>query len=186
MLPCFDLQCKNSFAGVLSVQAVFICYVSMTTPQRVHAIDRTKTSIIPSLSLLPSLTLCPCRLLPVAELSTDICCLSLSPDLWPNVADKEVSVGTSRVRSGLSPGILVPGSSVGPPSLPVALHMCFLLFFRAGALRWPTAPEQGPFPEALFGLASGNDLHLGVCDRIPSDPHSHSVCTVSEGESCEH
>lgn len=117
----------------------------MTMPQRAHAIDRTKTFIIPSLSRLPSLTLCPYRLLPVAELSTDICCLSLCPDLWPNVADKEVSVGTSRVRSGLSPGILVLGCSVGLLSLPVALHMCFLLFFRAGALRRPTAPQQELF-----------------------------------------
>ncbi|XP_045927344.1 exportin-1-like [Micropterus dolomieu] len=36
-------------------------------------------------------------LLPVAELSTEICRLSLSPDLCPNAADKEVSVGTGRV-----------------------------------------------------------------------------------------
>ncbi|KAI4812659.1 hypothetical protein KUCAC02_024029, partial [Chaenocephalus aceratus] len=69
-------------------------------------------------------------LLPVAELSTDICCPSRCPDLCPNVADKEVSVGTGRVR--------------------------------LAALRRPSEPEQGPFPEALFGLASGNGLNLGV------------------------
>lgn len=106
----FHLLCWNSSVGALRVQVVFICYVSMTTPQRVHAIDSTTTSIIPSLSFLPSRSLCPCRRLPVAELSTDIC--SLCPDLWPGVADREVSVETCRVRLGLSPGILVPGSAL--------------------------------------------------------------------------
>lgn len=56
------------------------------------------------------------------------------------------------------------------PSMHQALHMCFLLFFRPAALGRPTVPERGPFPEALFGLASGNGLNLVVCDRIPPPP----------------
>ncbi len=86
----------------------------MTTPQWAFTIDRTKTSIISSIPLSVP------RLLPVAELSSDTCCSSLCADLCSNVADKEVSVGTGRVRLGLSPGILVPGCSAGPPSLPVS------------------------------------------------------------------
>lgn len=45
---CFDLLNRNSCTRALSGKAVFICYVSMTTPQMAPAIDRTKTSIIPS------------------------------------------------------------------------------------------------------------------------------------------
>ncbi|KAI3362937.1 hypothetical protein L3Q82_011617 [Scortum barcoo] len=50
----------------------------------------------------------PEQLCDKAELSTDICRLSLCPDLCPNVADKEVSVGTSRVRISGGPSVLPP------------------------------------------------------------------------------
>ncbi|TNN66509.1 hypothetical protein EYF80_023302 [Liparis tanakae] len=41
----------------------------------------------------------------------------------------------------------------------------------------PDVSERGPFPEALFDLASGNDLNLGRCDekrpRTVDDGHIH-------------
>lgn len=156
-LPCFDPRCRNSWAG--------ISYVSMTTPQR--AVD-TKTSTAASLSLLPSLALRPYRLLPVAELSTDT---ARGPDLWPHVADKEVSVGTSRGRSGLSPGILVPGSARRARRSSLQPSTCVSCCFSG----------QEPFPEALSGLTSGTDLNLGVCDRMPPDTHSRHVCRRRSG-----
>lgn len=45
-MHCFDLYCRNSIGGALSVQALFICNVSMTTLQTAFAMARTKTSII--------------------------------------------------------------------------------------------------------------------------------------------
>lgn len=81
-------------------------------------------------------------------------------------------MGNRRVRPGLHPGM--PGSRL-VPSLYQDLYMCFLLFFRLAALRRPSALEQGPFPEPLFGLASGNGLNLGVCDR-EIEPLCTSIC----------
>ncbi|KAG7511623.1 hypothetical protein JOB18_005630 [Solea senegalensis] len=97
------------------------------------------------------------ELFPVAELSTDINpARPTAPDLCPVEAGEEVSVGTGWVRSGdsgPSPGILTSST--------VSAHHT-----RAGS-----------FPEALFGLASGNGLNLATtglawlqANQLPETP----------------
>lgn len=60
----------------------------------------------------------------------------LGCDLWPNVADEDVSVETSRVSVGLRPGIFAPDCSVGLPSLAPDLHVLpvFFCFFESFCL----------------------------------------------------
>lgn len=91
----------------------------------------------------------------------------LGCNLWPIVADKDVSVETSRVRLGLRPGILVPDCSVGLPSPATALHMCFLFFlgffFSRGlflnlCLVWPLG--------IIFIYVQENTFQLTLCSSV--------------------
>lgn len=125
----------------------------MTLPWA-QTMGRTKTSITPSLKppLHPSVG------------AHAVCFLQhwqLGCNLWPNVADKDVSVETSRVRLAPSPGILVPGCSAGLPSLAAAPHMCFLFLFFF----------QSPFLELCLVWPLGIILIL-VHDRIPTNLQS--------------
>lgn len=60
----------------------------------------------------------------------------LGCDLWPNVADKDVSVETSRVSLGLRPGILAPDCSVCLPSLAPDLHVFPVFFCFIESFSW--------------------------------------------------